>query len=259
MIERLTNRPRDIERRNLQDRLATVDHDTEKLQDFMHELYLKYPQNPQIFYMAGIQLTALSYLDYRIDRSPKGDRPEIPTPQDSKAAFDSYTRLIAELGKELHAPGPQQDIETIENLLGTREELIFNAAPTYASAHGADWVVLPTPASLDFNGGRKASDVQIFFAQPEKEQINAQIKLGHNINREVANYESRIPILSLSSILGKEKAIELRGLLKGLGEQDDSIGDLPPKEHDILMNAAGAMVNAAHEWVEDYEQRMAAA
>lgn len=258
MIERELPQPRDIERKNLQDRLAAVDHDIEKLQDLMAQLYTEYPQNPQIFYMAGAQLTALSYLDYRIDRSPNGDKPEIPTPQDSLAAFSSYTRLIAELGKELHSPGPQEDMETIENLLGVRDELVWDGSTAYATAHGADFLSLPTPASLDFGGGRQASDKQIFFPLSDREKIDAQIKLGTNINREVANYDSRIAILSLSGILGKEKAIELRGLLKGVGERDDPVEELPQTEHEIIMDAAGAMVAAAHEWVEGYEQRKAA-
>jgi len=48
-------------------------------------------------------------------------------------------------------------------------------------------------------------------------------------------------------------------LVKAIGEQEDPIGELPPKEHEIIMNAAGSMVAAAHDWVEDYEQRKSAA
>jgi len=243
----------------LQDRLVSIGDDQHQLQDFLKELYNNYPENPQIFYMAAIKLTSLA-MDLRTSRAEgeHGDIAQLPHPDDAMTAFSSHARLVSELNRELHSDGPQRDRETIQRLLGVRDEIIWNGVPAYASAHGADFVVLPSSAEIDFRGERRASDIQIYFPHSGKERIDAQIKYGSKTHRSTADYYPHIAILSLSGTLGQNEAVRLRDMLKVIGERDDPLGELPPHEHEFIMDAAGAMVNAAHEWVEDYERGRAA-
>jgi hypothetical protein len=257
MSERLTLRPRDIERRELQDRLVTIGDDERQLQDFVGELYNNHPDNPQIFYMAAVKLTSLA-MDLRTSREENGDIAQLPNRDDAMMAFSSHARLVSELHRELHSDGPQRDRETRDNLLGAREEIIFNGIPAYAAAHGADFVVLPSRAEVDFGEARRSSDIQIYFPQSEREHIDAQIKSASNTRKFTADYYPHIALLSLNGILGFEEATRLRDTMKVIGERDDPLDELPPEEHEMIMYAAGAIVHTAHEWVEDYERRRAA-
>jgi hypothetical protein len=244
MTETLTRLPHDIERQELQARLATIDRDPEKLQGFIRQLYLGYSDNPQMFYAAATHLTALSHLDRRDEQ----DRIILPDAVDAGRAFLSYAQLLAMLGRERDVPRYSTDIRLSKRLVGSREELAFHAVLTYAGMQGADFVTLPSPAKLDFRGASRASDLQVFFAGSTEPDLEMQIKTQPNGDE---NYDPHIAVLNLADILGDStKAGQVRGMLKDIGSRDevDQTAPVTQREHDILLNTAGSILDAAHNW-----------
>src|SRR4051812_38265536 len=101
MTEFYPETPHDTERRiELQDQLAAIDRDPDKLRGLIEETYIGHPNNPQILYTAATHLTALTYLDRR-DTSLE---PMLPTREDARRAFTIYTRLMAMLYAEREVP-----------------------------------------------------------------------------------------------------------------------------------------------------------
>jgi hypothetical protein len=250
MTETLEKAYHDIEREELQQHLAAIDRDTDKLQEFIGDLYTKRIENPQIFYAAATHLTALTYLDRRADL---GQQPELPDQQDAERAFTTYARLITMLGQEMNSPLYAKDDRLRRRLAGAREELGLHLPLAYATAQGADFVALPSPAALDFGGnfrGRgKASDLQLFF--PALETPPSEIQVRVNLEEE-GEYEPHIAILNLATVLGgSDEAGALRGLLKDVGSRPEDEArklEITPREHDILMESAAAIVQTATNW-----------
>lgn len=255
MSELITPTPdHDIERAHLQQRLAAIDHDPTKLQEFLNEIYGTATENPQIFYAAATQLTSALFLEHR---TPE-DRISLPSPEDAGRAFASYTQLLAMLHTEKTAPLYANDVRIQRRLAGSREELAFHAALVYAAAKGGDFVAMPTPADIDFMGGEDATDVQIFFAGAKDPDLEIQVKLGSSNN----DYHPRIAILSLETALGsREKAGRLRGTLLQAGKVAQSQADLqlPPQEHAIILDGAAAIMKATYEWGTEHTTEVAIA
>ena len=245
MTEILDKAPHDIEREKLQNYLAAIDRDSNKLQAFIAELYGGQRDNPQILYAAATHLTALTYLEAGKD----SEHTELPSAEDATRAFLTYTRLIAMAGLEKDTPLYTDDERVRRRLAGTIEELGFHAILNYSTAQGADFVALPAPAKVDFSGAHEATDVHIHFADPTTNPL--EIQVGFRPEAKSA-YHPRIPVLSLASALGgANKAAELRGLLKDIGTRDDEpggISELPQREHDILLSSSAAILSAAQSW-----------
>lgn len=250
MTENLHKPPHDIERFKLQNQLAAIDRDADKLQDFIAELYTTHPDNPQILYAAASHLTALTYLD----RRDSAWEPQLPEAAEAQKAFGVYARLMAMLENEKSSPRYADDERIQGRFIGTREELAFLATLTYATAQGADFVALPSPAELDFMGADEASDVLVFFPQAAGPALEIQVTTRPQ-TKKVNAYHPRIPILSLAKTLGNSsKATELRGLIRSVGEWDDSPDSplqLPEREHTILLSGAGAILSAAQAWLSE--------
>ena len=242
MTETLSKTDQDIEREYLQGRLITSESDTAKLRELIGELYSSYPENPHMFYMAAARLTSLTYLE----RRDRDERIILPAQEDAARAFSTYAALLAMLGTEKDSPLYLDDARVGRELTGAREELAFHATLAYAAAQGADFVALATPASLDFGGEEKSSDLQIFFAGANRAALEIEVK--YRDNRKV--YHRRIAVLSLTSALDSvPEAVELRGLLKAIGGRPDGVepASLAPQEHDIIMKGAAAIMSAARE------------
>jgi hypothetical protein len=246
MTETLEKAPHDIERQKLQNRLASIDRDPEKLQNFIAELFTTSAENPQIFYAAATHLTSLTYLD----RRDENNRPQLPDQHDAARAFASYTRLIAMLGQEKDSPLYANNARVRRRSAGTREELGFHAPLAYARAMGADFVALPSPAGLDFSGARGASDLQVFFPTGATPDQEIQVKFDPEENGNT--YEPHIAVFNLSIALDDStKAVTLRGLLKDIGSRnDESNGEikLTRREHDIIMEGSAAILQTATNW-----------
>ncbi len=233
----------DREREELQDRLAAIDHDPAKLQDFIRELYGSANENPHVFYAAATHLTSVMFLE----RRTQTDRIALPSATDASRAFASYTQLLMMLHGEKNAPLYDTDARVRRRLAGSREELAFHAPLAYATAQGADFVALPTPASVDFMGAEDASDLQIFFAGAEEADLEIQVKYRSHGSL----YHPRIAVLNLETALrSKEDASMLRGILLEAGKAVDGSGDftLPPREHAIVMDSAAAIMKATYDW-----------
>lgn len=241
----------DIEREKLQNHLAAIDRDPSKLQGFIAELYTEHAENPQILYAAATHLIAITYLDQRDNIHQPPTQPPV---EKAAKAFTAYTRLMSMLHAEKDAPLYAQSERVRKRLVGTREELAFHAALAYSSAQGADFLALPAPAELDFTGAHEASDVQIFF--PGSDTPPLEVQVGYNLQTKAKGaytYAARIPVLSLANALGNtNKAAELRGLVKDIGDRDDdeptSGFTLPAREHDILMSASASILTTARAW-----------
>ncbi len=244
MTETLQKAPHDTEREVLQNYLAAIDRNPEKLKEFIEDLYHSHADNPHVLYAAATYLTSLTHLDHRTGTH---EQPELPERQDAMKAFGSYTRLMAMLAQEKDAPRYQDDERVRRRLAGTMEELAFHAVLAYAAAQeGSDLVALPSPAELDFEGETLASDLQVFFPDRESDPTDIQVRYGLD---EVEKYSPRIAVLNLTTVLGSiEQAGALRGLLKDVGRRPDELeGDIEvtPREHDVLMDAAADMLQAA--------------
>jgi hypothetical protein len=250
MTETLEKAPHDIERKELQDHLATIDRDTDKLQEFIGSLYTRRIENPQLFYAAATHLTALTYLDRRTDLE---QQPELPDQHNAERAFTTYARLIAMLGQEMNSPLYAKDDRLRRRLAGAREELSLHLPLAYATAQGADFVALPSPAALDFGGNfrgeGKASDLQLFF--PALRTPPSEIQVRFNLEEE-GEYEPHIAVLNLATVLGSSEAAgAVRGLLKDVGsrpENEEGQLELTPREHDILMESAAAITQVVTNW-----------
>jgi len=243
MTEAFKKPHHDIEREHLQHRLAAIDRDPAKLQDLLRELYGSASENPHVFYAAATHLTSLMFLE----RRTQADHIVLPDSQDAGRAFAAYTQLLAMLHTEKNSPLYIGDSRVRRRLTGSREELAFHASLTYATAHGADFVALPTPASVDFRGAEDASDVQIFFAGAEEADLEIQVKFGASKN----SYHPRIAVLGLEAALGERaKASELRDTLMQASKlADGSEGvTLPRREHAIVMDGAAAIMKATYDW-----------
>ncbi len=244
MPELLPKADHDIEREELQNYLATIDRDTSKLQSFIGELYRNSSENPHVLYAAATYLTSLTYLDRRDEKN----HIVLPERQEAGRAFSIYTQLLHMLAIEKDAPRYINDERVRKRLAGTREELAFHATLAYATAQGADFVALPTPASVDFTGAAQASDVQVFFDEAEEADLEIQVKYqpgGYF-------YHPRIAILNLATVLGDaDKAAKLRSMLKAIGEQNHDSNStilLPPQEHDVIMIGSAAIMEATYDW-----------
>lgn len=243
MTEILTTTIHDIERKRLQNQLAAIDRDPAKLQSFIGELYHSARDNPHILYAAATHLTSLTYLD----RRDASGRIVLPDREEATQAFVAYTQLLAMLHAERNAPLYLNDERIRRRFIGAREELVFHAPLAYATAQGADFVALPTAAALDFTGAENASDIQIFFTGAEEADLEIQVKFRSNGNV----YHPRIPVLNLETALGsKEKASQLRGILKESGGQADGTAllQLEQREHDIVLDASAAIMKATYDW-----------
>lgn len=234
MTEILASPSADLQRFDLHDHLAAIDHDPVKLQEFIGELYHGHPENPHVLYMAATHLTSLSYLD----RRGINDRPLPPEPEAATRAFETYARLISMLVQEKTSPRYITDAGLRKRLSGAREELAMHAVLAYATAKGADFVALPSPGRIDFEGADEASDIQVFFPDPALDlEIQATLKPSRA-------YHPRIAVLNLATALRSvQRAVTVRGLLKDIGDRDGYPGiDLASNEHDILLDAAGALL-----------------
>jgi hypothetical protein len=244
MTEILQKAPHDIERQMLQNRLATIDRNPRRLQNFIAELYAREtsrPDNPQILYAAATYLTALTYLDHR---NTVEEQPELPDRAAAERAFSTYTRLLSMLSQESNSPRYYNDDRVRRRLVGTREELAIHATLTYATTQGEDFVILPSPAAVDFVGETSASDMQLFFPGHAAETKEIQVKF--NLEENGGEYDPHIIVLNLAQALGSSKrAGTLRGLLKDIGGRDDSEDGelhLNEREHDIIMDGAAAIL-----------------
>lgn len=248
MTEFLQRPTYDTERTKLQDHLAAIDRDPEKLQTFIAELYTDYSENPHMLYAAATHLNAITYLD----RRDITEEPVLPEAQDAARAFTAYTHLISMLGDERETPRYIEDMRIRQRLVGAREELAFHAIQTYATAQGADFVTLPSPAHVDFTGASEASDIQIFF--PGTNQLPAEVQVTYNVRAKAEyghKYDPRIPVLSLAAALGSNRASQIRGLLKDIGDRDDMPDGKPPvrqREHNILLQASADIMRAVKTW-----------
>ena len=234
----------EIERKELQARLAVIDNNPTELQELVSELYLGAHENPHVFYTAATHLTSAMYLDRRDERG----RLALPEQEDAAKAFASYTQLLSMLAAEKMLSVYAKHDRIYPRLIGSREELAFHAPLTYARAHGADCFARPTPAIVDFAGRRQASDIQIFFEGAVEPDLEIQVKT----NLEGYTYHPRIALLNLETVLGShDKVIELRGLLKAVGDTTDgsaATAELPEREHAIIMDAAAAIMKATFDW-----------
>lgn len=239
----------DIEREKLQDRLAAIDRDPAKLQMLIAELYTEADNNPHLLYAAATHLTAITYLD----RRDADHQPLLPSPENAARAFATYTRLMSMLSIERAAPRYSDDARISKRLAGAREELAFHAPLSYAMSQGADIVVLPTPAEVDFSGIEQASDVQIFFPGTNRAPLEIQVtSQPSSKEKRKQGYHPRIPVLSLAMAMGgSNKAAEVRGLLRDIGTRDDppqGILTLPQREHDMLLGASASILATAQNW-----------
>jgi hypothetical protein len=244
MTEVFTKPSHDFEREALQNHLAAIDHDPARLQDFVRELYGTAHENPQLFYAATTHLTSLTFLE----RRTQANRIMLPDTNDAGRAFATYTQLLTMLHAEKNAPLYADNARIYRRLTGSREELAFHASLAYATAQGADFVALPTPASVDFSGAEEASDIQLFFAGADQADLEIQVKVRSNGGY---NYHPRIAVLSLEAALrSKTKAGELRSTLLEAGKMTDGSegATLPPREHDIIMSGAAAIMKATYDW-----------
>lgn len=256
MTETLEKAPHDIERIELQMHLAAIDRDTDELQEFIGSLYMRRIENPQIFYAAATHLTALTFLDRRENLEQKL---ELPDPHSAERAFTTYARLITMLGQEMNSPLYAEDDRLRRRLAGAREELGLHIPLAYATAQGADFVALPSPAALDFRGNfrgeRKASDLQLFF--PALQTPPSEIQVRVNLEEE-GEYEPHIAVLNLATVLGgQDEAVALRGLLKDVGsrpEDEEGRLEITPREHDALMESAAAIVQSVTNWQQDQDR-----
>jgi len=243
MTEIAAKAPHTIERERLQNQLAAIDRDETKLQSLIGELYRGARDNPHVLYAAATHLTALTLLE----RRDHNEQIVLPSAEESGRAFAAYAQLMAMLNSERDAPLYATDDRVRRRLIGAREELAFHATLSYATAQGADFVALPTPASVDFTGEEDASDVQIFFAGARESDLEIQVKFRSNGNI----YHPRIAVLNLETALGsKDRASQLRGILREVGEQAD--GTTPPqlatREHGIILDGAAAIMKATYDW-----------
>ncbi len=245
------------EREELQERLVSIDNDQDALAYFIDELYLDHPENPQIFYAAASHLTALTYLRETVESTQRKGELVLPPAANTMRAFHTYTRLLAMLRSERQSPLYRDNDRISKRLLiGSREELAFEAVLTYACAQGAEVLMLPSPARLNFSGAFRATDIQVFMPPVNTPYFEIQIK--HTAKGtpnpgpdELVDYDPRIPVLSLGGVLGKEKAREVQEILWRLGQQDDPqepIERLAPYEHDIILEAAAGILISAGEW-----------
>jgi len=239
--------PESLVRKEFQSRLATIDTDPSQLQALIGELYRdrRTRENPQILYSAATHLAATVHLE----RRQENGRIMLPEQQEAGRAFGAYAQLLSMLALEKEvAFASRTSDKIVMRLAGAREELAFHASLTYATAHGADFVARPTPAIVDFRGADEASDIQIFFEGAVEPDLEIQVKT----QIEGYEYHPRIAILNLAVALKSvEKAVQLRGVLKSIGDQTDGSAEainLPKKEHEIVMNGAAAIMDATFDW-----------
>ena len=248
MTELLEKASHDIEREKLQNRLAVIDRDPARLQKIIEELYIGGTDNPQVLYAAATYLTSLTYLDRR-DETDK--QQVLPEQHDAARAFATYTRLMAMLGDERDSPLYADDERIRRRLIGAREELAFHATLAYATAQGADFVALPSPAKVDFGGATSASDVQLFF--PDSDTPDQEIQVKFDLKENGGTYEPHIAVMNLASALGGSKpAGMLRGLLKDVGDRaDEPTGELKlnRREHGIVLEASAAILSTSTETI----------
>jgi hypothetical protein len=243
MTEILDKAPHDIDRERLQNRLANIDHDPDRLGDFVGQLYRDHPENPQIFYAAATHLTALTHLD----QHDQIGQLELPPRAEAAEAFSAYTRLLHMMRLERDSPRYLDDDRIRRRLAGSREELAFHATLAYARSRDADFVALPTPARLDYRGANQASDLRVFFPRTQAPPLEMQIKFGAD-HHTGYDYDPRIAVLDLATALGStDKATEVRGLLTAIGEREDGPEGLrlPKREHNILLSASASILQSA--------------
>ena len=236
-----------LERERLQRHLIDIDRDTNELQALLAQLYTGHPQNPHMLYTVATHLTALTHLD----RRDSSKQPTLPESHQAERAFTTYTRLINMLNFERNTPLYAHNPRIRRRLAGAREELAFHAVLGYATMQGADFVALPAPAELDFDGAHEASDIHVYFPESETPLMELQITTQPARKAEKAYpYHPRIPVMSLAGALGSaRKAQKLRNLLANIGGLDDGPHqDLAGQQHDLLLSSAAAILRTAKEW-----------